>query len=569
MGGSCSRYCRSVVLPATNSFDSIHDSTTTSIVSKSTRIIENCIIIWLVDDPSNKYENAKRYLSHRFYGFQIFSNPDVCIDYIRSTQDEKIFLVTSVTYQSFQYMCDLPQLEKIYIFDSFSQHSGKQICQNNIFRDINHLAKQLQNDIELCELDLIDFSVISNSSHYNNSSMSLTKEQASFIFIQLIKEIQARLKYESTAKDVLIDSCRQFYMNNPEIYHTVDEFAKHYRPNLALDWLIKSCFISKILTRINRTHEIDIIYKFGFFIKHVNTQLVHLHEENKLFRKNISIVYRGKTMLNQDFDISINNNCNGLLSFSNFLITSTNKDDVLDFVHSRLAIHPDKIGIVFEIHIDDGIFDEQSPFALLRSHSSKNDRVCFSAGTVFRIVSVKQFVHNSLIMWLVRLKLIMNDDPELENLLKPFRTNELHDNPLFCLGKLLMDMGEDRRAEQSFLEMLNDKCILSQPRRLVRTRNGLAANYMQIGDYSTALEHYEQALQVSLTYLSVGHYELAPIYKNIGDCYFHLNDYHHASENYEKAIVLLESSKKPIKSSTINELWNQVKQRQLLIEQRK
>ncbi|CAF5124461.1 unnamed protein product, partial [Rotaria sp. Silwood1] len=59
-----------------------------------------------------------------------------------------------------------------------------------------------------------------------------------------------------------------------------------------------------------------------------------------------------------------------------------------------------------------------------------------------------------------------------------------------------MDMGEYRRAEQCFLEMLNDTSILSQPRRLVRVHNGLGANYLHKGDYASALEHYKQALQV-------------------------------------------------------------------------
>ncbi|CAF4629087.1 unnamed protein product, partial [Rotaria sp. Silwood2] len=102
MGGSCSACCASVVLPANVSFDELPVSTTTSITHKSTRIIENCLIIWLFDDPSNKFENEKKQLSRLIYGFQIFTNPDTCINYIRDIQDEKIFLIISVTYQYVQ-----------------------------------------------------------------------------------------------------------------------------------------------------------------------------------------------------------------------------------------------------------------------------------------------------------------------------------------------------------------------------------------------------------------------------------------------------------------------------------
>ncbi|CAF1339323.1 unnamed protein product [Rotaria sordida] len=569
MGGSCSKCCGSVVLPANIPFDEIPVSTTIPIAPKPTRIIENCIIIWLFDDPSNKYENEKRQLSRLIYGFQIFTNPDACINYIRNIQDEKVFLIISVTYQSIQYIYDLPQLEKVYVFDLFSNDDQNRTLQNNTFQDINNLCKQLQYDIELCELDLLYFSVISNSSQDIKSSMILTKQEASFIFIQLINEIIARLKFESVAKDVFVDFCRKYYINNPEQLCYINEFAKYYRPHLALDWLNRSCFISKILNRVERTHEIDILYKLGFFIKHLNMQLVRLHEENELLMKNISIVYRGKTMLTDEFDILVKNNCDGLLSFSNFFVTTMNKENAIDFIHRRLAIHPGMLGIIFEIHIDHMIFNEEKPFALLKDNSMENDEICFSAGTVFRIESIKQFNDSSLIIWFVKLKLIRNDDSQLNHLLKPFRTNELHENPLSCLGKLLMDMGEYRRAEQFFLEMLNDAAILSQPRRLVRLHIGLGANYIHKGDYATALEYYKQALQVSLTYLSSDHCDLAPLYKNIGDCYLNQNNYSHALQNYERAINLIENSIKAPKGQIITELWTLVNKTQQLIEENK
>ncbi|CAF3413348.1 unnamed protein product [Rotaria sp. Silwood1] len=554
MGGSCSTCCASVVLPTNLSFNEIPVSTTVSINPKSTRIIENCIIIWLFDDPSNKFENEKKQLSRLIYGFQIFTNPDTCINYIRDIQDEKVFLIISVTYQSVQYIHDLPQLEKVYIFDSFSCDDRNCTLSNNTFHDINNLCKQLQYDIELCELDLIYFSVISNSMHDMKSSMTLTKEQASFVFIQLTNEIIARLKFESVAKDVFIDFSRKHYTNNPEQLHLIEEFAKYYRPNLALGWLKRSCFISKILNRVERTREIDILYKLGFFIKHLNVQLVRLYEENELLMKNISIVYRGKTMLTEEFDALIKNSYDGLLSFSNFLVTTINKENAIDFIHRRLTTRQNMIGIVFEIHIDHMIFNEEAPFALLTGNSTKNYEICFSAGTVFRIESIKQFTESSLIIWFVTLVLIRHDDPQLEHILKPFRTSELHENPLSHLGKLLMDMGEYRRAEQCFLEMINDTSILSQPRRLVRVHNGLGANYLHKGDYASALEHYKQALQVSLTYLSPDHDELAPMYKTIADCYLNQNDYSQALQNYERAINLIENGLNSPKAHMITEL---------------
>ncbi|CAF4276380.1 unnamed protein product, partial [Adineta steineri] len=121
------------------------------------------------------------------YGFQVFNNPDICIDYIRDIQDEKIFLITSVTYQSTINLHHLPQLEKTYIFGTLSHDDVKQDLQYNIFRDMNNLCKQSEEDIELCEFDLICFSTFSDDT---KSSIILTKKQAGFVFIEIFNEIK-------------------------------------------------------------------------------------------------------------------------------------------------------------------------------------------------------------------------------------------------------------------------------------------------------------------------------------------------------------------------------------------
>ncbi|CAF2049942.1 unnamed protein product [Rotaria magnacalcarata] len=58
------------------------------------------------------------------------------------------------------------------------QGNSRETHQNNIFHDINSLAKQLQQDIALCEFDLIYFSASSNPLNYIISSTILTKEEA-------------------------------------------------------------------------------------------------------------------------------------------------------------------------------------------------------------------------------------------------------------------------------------------------------------------------------------------------------------------------------------------------------
>ena len=569
MGRSCSKCCSPVVAPTAVAFDPLPIATTRITSPRPMRMVENCIVLWLSDDSSKTFENEIEQLRRFVYGFQVFINLDTCIDYIRDVQDEKIFLITSIPYQSIGNVYHFPQLEKIYIFDSSSPEDTKSNLLNNIFRDINNLCKQLQQDIELCELDLTYFSAIPNSSDDIKSSTVLTKEQASFVFIRIINEIMIRMKFDNNSKNVLIDFCRIHYANNDEQLRIIDEFTKYYRPNQAFDWLKRPCFISKILKRIKRTREIDLLYKIGFFAKHLSMRLIKLHEENALQMKNISVVYRSKTMLNDEFELLIKNHCDGLLSFADFLGTTVNKENAIDFICRRLTMHPNRIAIIFEIHLDHTIFNEDSPFALLKSNDWENGEIYFFAGTVFRIKSIEQVMENSVAIWCIKLQLIGNDDPQLLRILAPFRTHEQHENPLSCLGKLLMEMGEYRRVEQFFLEMLNDPAILNQPRRLVRVRNGLGANYAHKGDYETALIHYEKALKVSLTYLPSDHSDLALAYKNIADCYLNRNNYNYALQNYEQAIHLITSNTQSPSYSILIELQILASKTKHLIEDNK
>ncbi len=55
------------------------------------------------------------------------------------------------------------------------------------------------------------------------------------------------------------------------------------------------------------------------------------------------------------------------------------------------------------------------------------------------------------------------------------------------------------------------------------------------GKYIKALEHYQQVLELSLSYLPSKHAGLIPLYDGIGVYYFKQGDYLNAVQNYEKA----------------------------------
>jgi hypothetical protein len=294
-----------------------------------------------------------------------------------------------------------------------------------------------------------------------------------------------------------------------------------------------------------------------------------LHEENASLVKDISMVYRGKTMSNNEFDLLLKEKSGSLLSFAHFLLASTRKEVAFDFVGRRLTLHPDMTGIIFEIHIDHTLYSEKSPFALLKDMDMSKDEICFHMGTVFRIESVEGTTDDAMMIWLVKLKLVNDDDQQLLRLVAPARSDEVHMNPVSYLAKTLMDMGEYSRAEKVLLALLEHTIVLNEPRRLVRAHNGLGVVYTYKKEHSKALQHYQESLQTSLIYLGPDHPDLAPIYKAIGDTHLNQSDYIHAVENYEKGIELLEYDTQQIHSELLTDLHTCVNTARELIESNK
>ncbi|CAF0759070.1 unnamed protein product [Rotaria sp. Silwood1] len=529
---------------------------------QSNRIVEDCIIVWFLNDSSINVVVEKAKLRHVVSTVKIFTDHDECITYIMNIRVERIFLIVPSIETCLESIQNLSQIEKIYVLHPFFREIDYTIdvpMSSNMFYDIDSLCQQLETDVELCELDLLIITASSSLSSNDIISNDAKKQEALFLYTQLMREILYRLKFENNAKNEFINFCRLHYANNYEQLSIIDHFEKNYRPQKALWWLTRQCFVWRILQRIQRTFEIDIIYKLGFLLKHAHTQLTIFQENNSFLSENLLIVYRGKTMFNDKFVALIKNNCGGLLSFNNFFIAHTDKEISLNFIRRRLTAFPNATAVLFEIHLNSTIRSTRSPFAALDKihvdEQIERNGILFSLSTVFRINSIKEFTDNlTITIWTVKLSLVADDDQQLLRLVAPLRSSEIHANPLSYAGKLFMEMGEYAHAEQFFIEMLQDASVRSQPRRLVRVHNGLGANYMIIGDYIKALEQYRQALDVSLSYLPPIHTDLAPLYDAIGKSYFYLGDYKRAIENYEKAADIIELNGQSSNDQLISDL---------------
>ncbi|CAF1568544.1 unnamed protein product [Didymodactylos carnosus] len=59
----------------------------------------------------------------------------------------------------------------------------------------------------------------------------------------------------------------------------IDDFDKNYDSKEAILWYTRDSFLCKLLNKAFRTENIDIIFKFRFFIIDLHYQLSRLHAE--------------------------------------------------------------------------------------------------------------------------------------------------------------------------------------------------------------------------------------------------------------------------------------------------
>lgn len=527
-----------VIEPTEVKSDPPANTTRTSSTSSSTRVMENFILVWFLPDSSPTVDAETRQLRRIISWLRIFSDWLDCVTYISHIRTEKVFLIVPTADLRLSSLVELPQLEKIYILD-------RSAASSDIFTDVESLCQELQTDVDICQRDLLQFVTSPAVSPTGTLAVDLKRQEVTFLYMQLLREVLFRLKFTADAQKEFISFFRAHYADDEEQSRAIDEFESTYRPQRALAWLTRSCFIWRVLQRIQRTPEIDVHYKVCFFVKHVYAQMNVFQENNSTLAERHWIVYRGKTMPAESFDLSMHNHAGSLLCLAGFAVAETDKQSAMDFVRRRLERHPHNVGLLFEMHVEAGVRSTRSPLASLEevysSEAEEKTGLLFSPYTVFRIESIEPLTG----IHLVKLTLITDDDPQLLRLASPVRSSDVYTNPLSFMGRLFMEIGDYEKAEQYFLAMLQDSAVQSQPIRLARVHRGLGTNFMNKGDYGRALEHYRKALEASASCLSREQLDLVSLHDEIGNSYFKLGDYPNAVENYACAVDMLQRTKKP------------------------
>ncbi|CAF0721196.1 unnamed protein product [Adineta steineri] len=521
------------------------------------RVAQKYLLLWAdtsIDQTNEDYENTLKQIRTITDDVNVFTQRDACIDFLTNAQEDiKYFLVLkdTMSQQIMPLINDIPQLDGIYIFNDIDilheQWAKKFDKIKSIHTNIDDLCQALPIGIKQSNQDSIAMSFITVEEMA--STDNLNQLEPTFMYTQLFKEILLDMKHNEQAIKQFIAYCRHHDCGAAK---TIEEFEKNYQSQSAIWWYTSPSFIYSMLNYALRCMEGDAIINMGFFIHDLHQQIQQLYQQQvNSYHSKPFLVYRGQALMKLDLE-KLQKTKGGLISFNNFLSTSTDKGVSLGYAECA-STNPDTVGILFIMSINPCL--ESTPYASVKelSYFKVEEEILFSMHSIFRVVAIKQ-MDNQNQLYEVQLQLTSDDDQHLRLLTDRIREEASGGTGWQRLGDLLLRIGQFNEAEELYNVLLEEtpdegeKLIYHNQRGLVRCNQG---------DYETAISYYEKALAVLQKYLPSDHPSLTASYNNIGSVYDKTGEYSKALSYYEKALEICQKTL-PSNHHSLATLYNNI-----------
>ncbi|CAF3911197.1 unnamed protein product [Rotaria sp. Silwood2] len=489
------------------------------------RITENFIIVWLDLKGNELDESLMNQLRKMINSINVFSDTVQCLNYLSQIQHEQIFMIVSNFFDRkfFSNIEEISQINSIYVlYDKKIDYQEYQKLK--VFNKMELICNELKRDIYLCQRSLTPISIINS-----NSITNLNELDETFICSQLIKDISINMNYNENAKKELVEYCRAQYADNRYQLHIINEFERDYNRQSSIWWYTRNCFTYSMINRALKLQDTELIIRMGFFIRDLYEQIEEIY--SKIGKQHSLTVYRGQGMLNVDFEKLLKNK-NGLISFNNFFSASTDRQLSLNFAKQSLN-NANLTSVLFQMHINPLI--ASSPFISLDKisyHANHKNGILFPMHTIFRINAIKQIENH---LWQINLTLTNNKDEQITRLTEFTRQATDGETGMHRMAKLMLAMGKIDKAKEIYLALLKTTKD-DDKKELAHLHHQLAYIYEQKDDSTNALSHYDQSLNNYLTYLPISDPILCPTYSNIGLILKKRGNYNSALEFLQHAL---------------------------------
>ncbi len=519
-----------------------------SMAEKNTNDI---IIIWLDCNIEKKRNNldTKALIRRRVRGRLLtFSDADQCVENIfHKLTSERIFFIVSNSFgpSVVPRIHDLTQIQTIYIYcgnrqiaESWSKPYPKV---SNIYTEKQALLRQICDAFGACgNEDDLPMSVF-HLEERQNSLQNLSEESTKFMWYQSIITVLRLMAKYCNAKTEMIAECRANYHNDEIEKKKIIDFEENYGPTKAFWWYTYDSFVYRLLNKALRTQNIEVIFKFRFFINDLHNQIQELYQKYLLTHKKSRLTaYRGQRMTMGEVEL-LKNNVNEVISMNSFLSATTIREIAEIFADaSDQSNAPSPLqAVLFIIDISD-INKDTTAFAFIENYSCFKDEeeILFTIGAIFKVQSVIEDKEKKI--WHVHLQLNKQQNQQYKDLFSYMIQQIGLDPSPSTLGWFLYRMSEFDQAERYIQLLLKE--LPPGDKEIGNAYNLLGLIYKDLKRLEKSVECYEKALVI---YSHSNSPQVIAIHCNLGLAYLVLNDIRNADEHQRQAEgKLLKSSLK-------------------------
>ncbi|CAF1393239.1 unnamed protein product [Adineta ricciae] len=201
---------------------------------------EDIVLIWFVESMNDEkyFKRATDRLRECNNSVLLYTEYELCMDYIRSVVTEKIILILSgkVIETIISDIQPLDRVDSIFILSTdkiqynISLENRTKIIGNYI--DINSLTTAIETRSH--RILKQESGIIFSDNTDQNAVRNPDQNPGSFLLFHLLVHTLKQLPQTSDAKQQMIEKVRECYVDNVTVKRKIDEFEKDYKSSDAI-----------------------------------------------------------------------------------------------------------------------------------------------------------------------------------------------------------------------------------------------------------------------------------------------------------------------------------------------
>ncbi|UJR18044.1 hypothetical protein I4U23_004945 [Adineta vaga] len=343
-------------------------------------------------------------LTSVFDSFTVFENQLECLQYMNSINLTivNVYLIVCCSEDLAKFQ-NVKNVKKIYQINS---------------EEIDKFILGIRNDVRAetaLPVRLIEKSV----QYINDKYTPYISLMANLdLYLTLTRDVQDRERM----KQEMITECKRVYQDNEQQLKCIEEFDRNYeiqKEGKAIYWYTRDCFLYRLINRVLRTYDPDLIYPYRFFINELNDEITSIdrHYCNEV---DDLIVYRGQGLTHSELHY-LQYKVDQLLALSSFTSTTIDREMALGYAIS--SGNDQVVPALFEFHLHPTI-NNTRPYAYVAEYSALTNEyeVLLTYGIIFRLVSITYDCKQNV--WIIVGHLLRLQNHDIKNLLSKRNENQ-------------------------------------------------------------------------------------------------------------------------------------------------